>query len=267
MTTDRETLVLIGEWLEEGRTQLPDHVLETVLERIPSSPQRRPSWRARRDADADAFPRYAIAAAAVVLVAIAGLTFGGILRWSPTATAPPSASPAPAPSDSATPRPSSNESPRPTLRLGGRPGTTFSPAGDYGYVGGPGASPWWAHRVIEDEQPTREATVLAFTVGPGCLDTSDPVAMPVTIAGFQGVMIEPYEHDFAGEPVGEDDVWRGYALAVGDRTLCAFIGWHRTTTDEEIRSAAHVLDTLRAEPAGRVQLRISFFLPEGWDTG
>src|SRR4029079_6051160 len=72
MTTERETLHTIGLWLEEGRTRLPDRVLDAVLDQLPATPQRVPSRPARRIADMSALAKFEIAAAAV-LVAIVGL--------------------------------------------------------------------------------------------------------------------------------------------------------------------------------------------------
>ena len=77
MTTDRETLHAIGLWLEEGRTVLPDHVLDAVLEQLPSKPQRRPAWAVRRISHMNPIAKYAIAAAAVVVIAIVGWNFVG----------------------------------------------------------------------------------------------------------------------------------------------------------------------------------------------
>ena len=77
MTTERETLRIIGSWMEDGRTRLPDHVLDAVLDQLPSTPQRRPGWLARRITHMNAFAKYAIAAAAVVVVAIVGLNLVG----------------------------------------------------------------------------------------------------------------------------------------------------------------------------------------------
>jgi hypothetical protein len=74
MTTERETLHTIGLWLEEGRTRLPDRVLDAVLDQLPATPQRRPARPARRIPAMSALAKFEIAAAAV-LVAIVGLFF------------------------------------------------------------------------------------------------------------------------------------------------------------------------------------------------
>src|SRR5262245_10480911 len=101
MTTDRETLRLLGDWLEDGRTALPDHILDTVLEQLPTKPQRRPSRLARRYPNVNALVKYGLAAAAVVVVAIVGFNLMGRasneVGAPPSATASPPASAAPAP--------------------------------------------------------------------------------------------------------------------------------------------------------------------------
>jgi len=97
MTTERETLHTIGLWLEEGRTRLPDRVLDAVLDQLPATPQRRPSRPARTFPDMSALAKFEIAAAAV-LVAIVGLFF---LRGSgagEVGNAPPAAVVSPSPS-------------------------------------------------------------------------------------------------------------------------------------------------------------------------
>jgi hypothetical protein len=103
MTPDRETLRIIGSWMEDGRTRLPDHVLDAVLDQLPATPQRRPWWSVRRITHVNGLAKYAIAAAAVVVVAIVALTLrgtaapdqvGGVSPSSDTSPSP-SASPAP----------------------------------------------------------------------------------------------------------------------------------------------------------------------------
>ena len=104
MTTDQETLNAIGVWLEEGRTALPEHVLDAVLEELPRNPQRRPTWTARRIANMHGLAKYAMAAAAVVVVAIVGYNLLAAPGTSQVGSAQPtiSASPAPSPSPSST---------------------------------------------------------------------------------------------------------------------------------------------------------------------
>ena len=72
MSTDRETTRLVRSWLTEGVTALPDRVLDAVLDQVPTTPQRR-SWRpTRRFPIMPSAYKYALAAAAVLVVAVVG---------------------------------------------------------------------------------------------------------------------------------------------------------------------------------------------------
>ncbi len=48
MTTDAELSRIVRSWLEDGRTRLPDHVLDAVLADVPTTSQHRPWWPPRR---------------------------------------------------------------------------------------------------------------------------------------------------------------------------------------------------------------------------
>jgi hypothetical protein len=103
MRTDPETTRIVRSWLEEGRTALPDYVLDAVLDRIPATPQRRHPWSAWRSHQVNTMLKMALAAAAVVVIVVAGLTFlpreGGV--GGPGAAPPrPSVSPSPTPAGS-----------------------------------------------------------------------------------------------------------------------------------------------------------------------
>ena len=73
MSTDRDVTRIVRSWLEEGVTALPDRVLDTVLDQLPATPQRRAWWPARRLREMNNLAKLAIAAAAVVVVAIVGI--------------------------------------------------------------------------------------------------------------------------------------------------------------------------------------------------
>jgi hypothetical protein len=123
MSTDRDTTRIVRSWLEEGATALPDRVLDAVLDQLPTTPQRRSLWPARRFSDMNALARFAVAAAAVVAVALVGITLlpkqGGVAA--PTR----SASPIPSPISPASP------SPRLLPSTGDLTAGTYSiPAGD-----------------------------------------------------------------------------------------------------------------------------------------
>jgi hypothetical protein len=108
MTSDRETLQAIASWLEDGRTRLPDHVLDAVLDRVPSTPQRRHRWGVRQLPGVRPLASFAVAAAVVAVVAIVGLTLVA------PATEPPSgvgAGPSPSPTPSPRPDPAGDLEP------------------------------------------------------------------------------------------------------------------------------------------------------------
>ena len=148
------------------------------------------------------------------------------------------------------------------------PGSRGGRAGEYGWEGGPDERPWGAglHRVIEHLGEYREVTALFFAVGADCLGATTEQQTPVRVAGFNGVFVERYEPPVRFIDAG-DETTRAYALAVGDRTLCVFLTWHPTTTDDELAAAVRILDSLRAEPIGEDRIRIVFTLEDVWDTG
>jgi hypothetical protein len=95
MSTDRETTRVVRSWLEEGVTVLPDRVLDTVLDQVPTTPQRRSGWSAWRSYRMNTYAKLAAAAAAVVLVAVVGYQFlprNGGIGGQPTVTPSPSPS-------------------------------------------------------------------------------------------------------------------------------------------------------------------------------
>jgi hypothetical protein len=106
MSTDRDVNRIVRSWLEEGVSALPDRVLDTVLDQLPATPQRRAWWPARRFADMNNIAKLAIAAAAVVVVAIVGFNLlpksGGAGGPGPTASP---TTPGPATSSPVTPSP------------------------------------------------------------------------------------------------------------------------------------------------------------------
>ena len=72
MSTDRETTRVVRSWLEEGVTRLPDRVLDSVLDQVPATPQRRSGWSAWRSYRMQTYAKLAAVAAAFVLVAVVG---------------------------------------------------------------------------------------------------------------------------------------------------------------------------------------------------
>ena len=75
MSTDRNITRTVRSWLDEGVTALPDRVLDAVLDQVPATPQRRATWwPARRLPHMNHAMRVALASAAVVAVALIGMS-------------------------------------------------------------------------------------------------------------------------------------------------------------------------------------------------
>jgi hypothetical protein len=75
VSTDRETTRIVRSWLEDGVTQLPDTVLDAVLDNLPSTHQRRVTWwPARRLPRMNNPMRLALGGLAIVVAAVLGVT-------------------------------------------------------------------------------------------------------------------------------------------------------------------------------------------------
>jgi hypothetical protein len=101
MSTDRDVTRIVRSWLEDGATALPDRVLDNVLDQLPATPQRRAWWPARRFGEMNNFAKFAVAAAAVALVAFVG--FRLLPGQGNTGGPQPSDSPSPSQSQTASP--------------------------------------------------------------------------------------------------------------------------------------------------------------------
>jgi hypothetical protein len=91
MSADRDLTPTVRSWLHEDAHEDADRVLQSVLFELDTTPQRRPWWSAWRFFDMINVAKFAIAAAAVVLVVVAGtyllLSRGGV--GGPTVSASP----------------------------------------------------------------------------------------------------------------------------------------------------------------------------------
>ena len=94
MTASRDISSIVRSWIREEEYDSADRVLQVVLSQLDSAPQRRPLWRAWRSPNMNSPLRYAIAAAAVLVVAVVGYQLIPRETNAPGApTAPPAASP------------------------------------------------------------------------------------------------------------------------------------------------------------------------------
>jgi len=93
VSTDRETTRIVRSWLEDGVTQLPDTILDSVLDELPATPQRRATWwPARRLPHVHTSVKVGLAAVIVVAAMLVGYTYfaspsvGDPSRTTPTAS-------------------------------------------------------------------------------------------------------------------------------------------------------------------------------------
>jgi hypothetical protein len=104
MSTERDVNRIVRSWLEEGVSALPDRVLDTVLDQLPATPQRRAWWPVRRFGEMNSFTKFAITAAAVAVVAVVGINLlsrsGGVGVPGPSASSNPTQSLSPTQSPS-----------------------------------------------------------------------------------------------------------------------------------------------------------------------
>ncbi len=111
MSTDRDTTRIVRSWLRTDDHASAARVVDDVLAMLDATPQRRSWWPARRSTHMNSLAKFAIAAAAVVVVAVVGIYLlprtGGIVGVapavspspSPSVSLPPTAAPSPSPSD------------------------------------------------------------------------------------------------------------------------------------------------------------------------
>jgi hypothetical protein len=172
MRTEPETTRIVRSWLSEGRTALPDRILDAVLAELPATHQRRPLWPSRRIDDMYAFAKLALAAAAVVVVAIVGINLlpstdgvggGPVVSPSPSVSPSPTASPSPSPSDLTFFPDGSIEAGRHSIILSGKSLSLDMPAG------------WTSHDGFRIYTQAGQAAFIMWTDAPGNL-YADPCA-------------------------------------------------------------------------------------------
>ena len=110
MSAERDMTRIVRSWLRVDEHESADRVLDNVFALLDATPQRPAWWPARRIADMNTFAKFAMAAAAVLVVALVGYN---LLPSDPgiggTASVPPSPSPSPSAAESLSPSPSPSE--------------------------------------------------------------------------------------------------------------------------------------------------------------
>jgi hypothetical protein len=78
MSLDPETTRIVRSWLDEGVTELPDRVLDAVLDQVPATPQRRATWwPARRTQSMNTMLKFGLAAVVVAVAVLIGISYFG----------------------------------------------------------------------------------------------------------------------------------------------------------------------------------------------
>ena len=140
MSTDRDLTRIVRSWLQTDEHESANRVLDNVFDRLDTTPQRRPLWRAWRDQLMSSSLKFAAAGLAVVLVAGIGLAI-----YFSRPTVPPAASPSAAPSlVGPTIQPSQTTTPSPTA--------TLAPAGTPIATVGGAKAPWVAFYWNPDDE-------------------------------------------------------------------------------------------------------------------
>lgn len=104
MSFDPETTRIVRSWLDEGVTELPDRVLDAVLDQIPATSQRRATWwPARRISTMNTTLKFGLAAAVVAVAVLIGINFVGTSAVG--GPGPGGSTPTPEPTPVATPAP------------------------------------------------------------------------------------------------------------------------------------------------------------------
>jgi hypothetical protein len=103
MSATKDFTRVVRSWIREEEHDSADHILQVVLSRLDSTPQRRSWWPAWRAYEMSNAMRIAVAAAAVVVVAIVGYQFLPRVGGGPGGV--PSPTPLPTPTSELTARP------------------------------------------------------------------------------------------------------------------------------------------------------------------
>lgn len=105
MSAERDVNRIVRSWIRAEEHESADRVLQTVLSRLDTTPQRRSFWRARRSTQMSRFAPFGLAAAAILAAVVVGwqLLPSNQSGSGGQATPSPTASPNPTPSSSILP--------------------------------------------------------------------------------------------------------------------------------------------------------------------
>jgi hypothetical protein len=257
MTAEREMARIVRSWLQEDERDSADHVLEIVLDRLDSTPQRRSWWPARRYTPVNTQLKVLAAAAAVVVLAVVGYqllprngSIGGPSA-TPTAVPTPTSPVTPPPTQKALVVPSAGPLAigRHDLNLEGvhmtfaiaTPGWTSNglfgfDKGEFGTPGGRGFIVWEddADGVFSDPCSSTQAPA----VGPTALDMANAIAGMSSVELVKG----PEAITIGGKPA------QRVVVKMPDPLPCRsdqFYLWYDTTIHGSARYGSGAGNTIR----------------------
>jgi hypothetical protein len=278
VSTDHDVTRIVRSWLEEGVTALPDRVLDTVLDQLPATPQRRAWWPVRRFGEMNNYAKVAIAAAAVAVVVVAAI--GITLTPTPVgvgqspATLPATAAPtplltsSPAPTDAPpTAEPSEVVRDWPGSRSNENPEGRYSwnPDADGTAWQGPrafkGDTSGWMHRVPDD---------IAFTVSLTDKDYG-PGPASVKVAGYDATYQELPRSKTASEQLqywAEGVLLYVWIVDIDGTKVTITVQSAPSTSAAVLDEAKAIVDSIRVErTTATTGFRLTFDLQAGWDSG
>ena len=267
MTTDRDTTRIVRSWLSSDEHESADRVLDTVLDLLDATPQRRAWWPAWRIAQVNTYAKLATAVAAIAAVAVVAVMF--FPRSSGVTSPGPSPSPIPSltPTASAAASPSAEPSPeiafppagslspgRQTFTEDGIVFTMDVPAGwsssGLNCTNACATDAGWLQKGSPDSSPTSVWMPIWRVVGVAadpCGHTAAPEATSATaladaVAGIKGVQVvtPPEAATVGGKPA------RHVTIRLPDNIACKpndFYLWYGKNGTGEFRWGSFVGET------------------------
>lgn len=252
MSFDPETTRVVRSWLDHGVTQLPDRVLDAVLDQVPATPQHRAASRlVRRTPTMNKFVGIGFgAAAALVFAVIVGLQVIGLDNTGvvpgPTGT---SASPVAEPSAESTlslrPSPAAERE-----EAHGWPSTRKNAAGTYSWRDGCAGANCifgWMHNGYGSGDV---AITIDYRTG-----SPTPSGEQVTVAGYDGIYRRV------------DSLTEEWIVDIEGSTVAITLTAEAGTSQADLDEAHAIIDSMRTEPTA-AGFRILFTLAtDDWDSG
>ena len=276
MSSDRDTTRIVRSWLRTDEHESANRVLDAVLERLDTTPQRRSTWwPARRFPEMNQTMRVALASAAVVAVALVGISVFRGLVGGPNLGGGPASTPAPSPTQGPSSYVITNEEGvRVTLALpngwmgagwyvsnNGDTRTDLTAIQVWAVTGNSYTDPchWAATELDPPLGPTVDDLVTALENQ----QTREAATSDITLAGYTGKLVKmtvPADQSFADCDSGEFRSWDGrfhqgpgqqddvYIVDVDGFRLVIDALSYPGSSAADLEELQQMLDTIQIEP-------------------